>query len=103
MRPADWQALQRCDLRYYLHSMRRVFSASSQLKPRRQRPSIEEFADHWKAVFEKTGVDDGPRMRSPRRSSDLDDEERHAFDPAVVSATRSTLLSSAPSSGAMSG
>ncbi|CEO95899.1 hypothetical protein PBRA_009698 [Plasmodiophora brassicae] len=84
MRP-DWQALQRCDLRFYLSSMRRVFAATSQLQPS-QRPSIEEFADHWKAVFEKPGVDDGPRLRSPRLSTDLDDEERHAFGPAVVTA-----------------
>lgn len=82
----DWKALQCCDLRFYLHSMRRVLSATSQFSPS-QRPSIEDFADHWKAIFEKTEVDDGPRMRCPRRRpTDLDDEERQAFDPAVVSA-----------------
>ncbi|XXQ39269.1 Reverse transcriptase domain-containing protein [Plasmodiophora brassicae] len=76
--------MQTVDLGFFLSKMRRVFAQSAELRPS-QRPSLEQFADKYRDVFDRDAdAPDRVDYRRPCRPADLDPEEAGAFSPGAV-------------------
>ncbi|CEP03967.1 hypothetical protein PBRA_009547 [Plasmodiophora brassicae] len=73
--------MQTADLGYFLSKLHRLFAQSAELRPS-QRPSLEQFADKYRDVFDRAA--DAPDRVEYRRPCRLDPEEAGAFSPASV-------------------